>query len=47
MLVIFYDLYLSKFGKKYDTEDYGRINPSYLTPKTLSATESLRDADRQ
>ena len=43
----FYDLYLSKFGKKYDTEDYGRINPSYLTPKTLSATESLRDADRQ
>lgn len=42
-----YDLYLSNFGKNYDNVDYGQINPQYFTPKTVSATESLRDADRQ
>lgn len=42
-----YDLYLSNFGKNYDNVDYGQINPQYYTPNTISATESLRDADRQ
>lgn len=42
-----YDLYLSNFGKNYDKVDYGQTNPQYFTPRTVSATESLRDADRQ
>ena len=43
----FYDLYQSNMGKKYDIEDYGSVNPRYYNPKTISATESLRDADRE
>lgn len=43
----FYDLYQTNMGKKYDIEDYGSVNPRYYNPKTISATESLRDADRQ
>ncbi len=42
-----YDLYLSNFGKNYDNVDYGQINPQYYAPKTVSATESLRDSDRE
>lgn len=43
----FYDLYQTNMGRKYDIEDYGSVNPRYYNPKTISATESLRDADRQ
>lgn len=43
----FYDLYKSGFGKKYDKEDFGRVNPSFVKPRTIDATESLRDADRE
>ena len=43
----FYDLYQTNMGKKYDIEDYGSVNPRYYNPKTISATESLRDADRE
>ena len=43
----FYDLYQTNMGRKYDIEDYGSVNPRYYNPKTISATESLRDADRE
>lgn len=41
-----WDLASTRFGTKYDKENFGRINPQYITPKTLRADEQLRDADR-
>lgn len=42
-----YDLYKSRFGTKYDRENYGQLTPSYVSPKTVDDRESLRDSDRE
>lgn len=41
-----WDLALTKFGTKYDKENYGKVDPRFVKPRTTDATEALRDADR-
>lgn len=40
------DLIMTKGGKKYDKEDSGQLDPRFVKPQTVDATESIRDAYR-
>lgn len=39
------DLAMTNFGRKYDKENYGQIDPRFVKPQYISGRESLRDAD--